>query len=62
MDHDDDRTIRVRATWSTDHEIEVPDHVSTSEARDEIRDGGLPAWAAAQMDASTAALTDWEVA
>lgn len=47
-DHENERTIAVRVRWASAQVLEVPDHVSTSEARDQIRDGNPPAWARAQ--------------
>lgn len=39
--------------------IEVPDHLDVEEVIDEINQGGMPEWAAEQIDSGTAELVDW---
>jgi hypothetical protein len=56
---DQTNEIQIEATWRTLQTVEVPDGADADEARDAIKRGELPEWAAEQIDASAAELTDW---
>jgi hypothetical protein len=55
----DVKEIQIEATWRSVHCVEVPDGINADDARDAIRGGALPEWAAEQIDSGTAELVDW---